>query len=47
LGRGTVAADYELKIYEIHFPDSKTAGEPTVAQADPAEDDIPYSPINS
>lgn len=40
--RGTAAADYELKIYEIHFLDSKNGNEPSVAQLDPAEDDIPY-----
>src|SRR5512138_1834033 len=28
---GTVAADYELKIYEIHFLDSKNGNEPIVA----------------
>ena len=39
--RGTAAADYELKVLEIHFLDSKN-NEPSIAQADPAEDDIPY-----
>lgn len=38
---GTAAADYELKVLEIHFLDSKN-NEPSIAQADPAEDDIPY-----
>lgn len=39
--RGTAAADYELKVIEIHFLDSRN-NEPSIAQADPAENDIPY-----
>ena len=39
--RGTAAADYELKVLEIHFLDSRN-NEPSIVQADPAGDDIPY-----
>jgi single-strand DNA-binding protein len=39
---GTMQADYELKIFEIHFLDGKNGSEPAVAQIDPAEDDIPF-----
>ena len=38
---GTAAADYELKVLEIHFLDNRN-NEPSIAQADPAEGDIPY-----
>ena len=38
---GTAAADYEIKVLEIHFLDSRNDAEPTVAQLDPAEDEIP------
>ena len=38
---GTAAADYELKVLEIHFLDNRN-NEPAVAQADTAEDDIQY-----
>ncbi|MEP0806849.1 MAG: single-stranded DNA-binding protein [Chloroflexota bacterium] len=38
---GTAAADYELKVLEIHFLDGRN-NEAAIAQADPVEDDIPY-----
>lgn len=38
---GTAAADYELKVLEIHFQDNKSS-EPAIAQTDPAEEDVPY-----
>ncbi|MBI3340125.1 MAG: single-stranded DNA-binding protein [Chloroflexi bacterium] len=39
---GTATADYELKVSEIHFLDSKNGSEPSVAQIDPVEDGVPY-----
>jgi len=39
---GTAAADYELKVLEIHFLDSRNGSESAVAQIEPAEDDVPY-----
>ncbi|HKJ40087.1 MAG TPA: single-stranded DNA-binding protein [Anaerolineales bacterium] len=38
---GTAAADFELKIFEIHFLDNRNGGESVEVPA-PPEDDIPF-----
>ena len=38
---GTAAADFELRVFEIQFLDSKNGNEPSELQM-PPEDDIPY-----